>query len=544
MPNTQTLFDKLIKALVLFMVLILLIPIFTVVSYLFQPLVNDGTSEVWQHLIDTVLFEYIQNSAMMAVFVSLLASLLGISTAWLTSVYRFPAHRLMPLLLMLPMAMPSYIIAFTYSGLLNGTGVVQTSIREWTGLAIGEYWFPDVHNVYGASIMLGLVLYPYVFLLARASFMTQSVHQLQVGEMLGLSQFQRFYRIALPMARPAIVAGLALVVMETLSEYGTVQFYGVPTFTTGIFRTWYGLDDVVSAVNLSAMLLFFVFVLFAVEGYSRRQIDYNQTEKSVKNINAEKSTPSSTKQWLMFAWCALPFVLGFAIPMFQLGSWAMENIGSVDMAFLQLAWHSFVLAIVTAVIAVAVTFAIYAYQRYFKSGLIKQSFRLVNLGYAIPGVVVALGVMIPAGMLGDVLNGDVLDGRVSHWLASIGIEDVGLLHGTFSLLIFAYLVRFMAVSLGSVESGYNKINPSVDDASRMLKVRFFRTLFQVHLPMMSKVLLPITLVLRPFNYNTLAVKTFELASDEFLIEASIPAIAIVLTGLIPVCLLNWGVGRE
>ncbi len=527
----------LIKSLIILLVALLLIPIITIVSYLFQP--ND---EIWQHLIDTVLFEYIQNSAILAVLVSFLTLLFGVSTAWLTSRYQFFGHKILPLLLMLPMAMPSYIIAFTYSGLLNSSGIIQETIRAWTGLAVGEYWFPDIHNVYGASVMLAFVLYPYIFLLARASFLTQSVHQLQVGEMLGLTKLQGFYRIALPMARPAIVAGLALVIMETLSEYGTVQYYGVPTFTTGIFRTWFGLDDVNSAINLSALLLFFVFVLFGLEAYSRRQVDYSNQEKSNKQVISEKQQTKPLINGLMFAWCLLPFLIGFFIPSVQLIIWTFGNLEMVNSDFLQLCKNSFILALVTAMIAVILTFLIYAYQRYYPSNLIKNSFRLVSLGYAIPAVVIALGVMIPAGIFGNWLN---------QWL------EIGLLHGTFSLLVFAYLVRFMAVALGSVESGYDKIHRHIDDAGRLLTMNFFGMVMRIHLPMMSKVLftsiliifvdvlkeLPITLVLRPFNFNTLAVKTFELASDEFLIEASLPALSIVLTGIIPVILLNWGVSK-
>lgn len=535
--------QKLVNIAILLLVFILLAPIFTIALYIFKP-----STDVWQHLVDTVLTDYLINSLLLSISVAMGTLVLGLSTAWLTTMYRFPLSKWLPLLLMLPMAMPAYIIAFTYTGILDTTGPVQHYLRQWTGLAYGEYWFPDIRNITGASIMLIFVLYPYVFLLARASFLEQSATALQVGQTLGLNAWQRFVRIALPLSRPAILAGTAMVVMETLADYGTVQYFGVSTFTTGIFRTWYGLDDLTAAANLSALLMFFVLLFFGLEIYSRRHMRYSSSGRTDAVI--EPKTPSKSTQILMFVWCLLPVLIGFIVPVSQLAIWAWQNLSQIDAEFIKLCWHSFLLALITALVAVCVAFIIAAFQRHHPSKLGKNSFRLVSLGYAIPGTVVAIGVLIPASLVDKTIN------AISK---SITGDTVGLVvGGSIALLVFAYLVRFMAVALGSVESGFGKINKSLDDAARSMKTSSFGIMTKIHLPIMYKTLLtavliifvdvlkelPATLILRPFNFNTLAVRAFELASDEFLDEAALPAIFIILTGIIPVVLLNMGLNRS
>lgn len=534
-----------IKLTILLSVFVLSIPIITIALYALQP-----NTEVWQHLVDTVLADYIVNSVLLSLGVAFLSGFLGVSTAWLTSYYQFPGHRLLPLLLTLPMAMPAYIIAFTYTGMLDSGGVVQFYLRAWTGLEYGEYWFPEFRNIYGAILMLSLVLYPYVFLMARASFLTQSAHALQVAQTLGLSVWQRFYRVALPLSRPAIVAGMALVMMETLADYGTVQYFGVNTFTTGIFRTWYGLDDLAAAANLSAMLLFFVFLLLALERFSRRHIRYSNKSKAITHPSVvDKQRPKPHKQAMFMLWCFMPVLFAFVIPTIQLGIWAWANLDKVDKEFLILCWNSFYLALITSVLAVTLTFVFFSYNRHLKSNSIHFSFRSLGLGYAIPGIVVAIGVLIPAGQL---------DGFINRVTMLLWQQEVGLvISGTLVILVFAYLVRFMAVALGSIESGFGKISPTIDDASRSLRANKRQLMLGVHAPLMFKVLLtailiifvdvlkelPTTLVLRPFNFNTLAVNAFELASDEFLDEAALPSIFIVLTGIIPVALLHYGIDK-
>lgn len=523
----------------------------TIGLYVFSP-----ATDVWQHLQATVLQDYVLNSLILASCVGLCTMVIGTGTAWLTTLYQFPGHRILPWLLLLPMAMPAYIIAFTYTGLLESTGPVQHQLRALTGWQYGDYWFPEMRSMAGAIAMLSLVLYPYVFLLTRASFLEQSHAALDVGRSLGLSSYARFWRIALPMARPSIVAGASLVIMETLADYGTVQYFGISTFTTGIFRTWFGLNDPVAAANLSALLLLFVLLFLALERYSRRKRGYQHTGQNQGRAN--KQTLPLAKALAACALCFLPFIFGFAIPALRLGSWAIERSSQVNQAFLQLCWNSFWLAALTAIIAVALALLILGLQRNRrglsslspKNRLSAYAARAAGMGYAVPGTVIAVGVMIPAGLFDGAFN-DLYEA----WYG----ERLGLvLSGSFALLIFAYLVRFMAVSLQSVEAGYGKIKTSIDDAARTLGLRSLAITYKIHLPLLSSTLLtallivfvdvlkelPATLVMRPFNFNTLAVRAFELASDERLSDAALPALAIIITGLIPVLLLSYNINRS
>ena len=532
-----------------FIATLLAIPVITIALFALSP-----STEIWQHLKDTVLSEYLINSLVLAISVGVASVLIGTSTAWLTTLYQFPGQRLLPWLLLLPLAMPAYIIAFTYSGLLDSVGSVQSQLRSITGWQYGDYWFPEIHSLGGAISMLTLVLYPYVFLLARASFLEQSICALDVGRTLGLSPWQRFRRIALPMARPSIVAGASLVIMETLADYGTVQYFGISTFTTGIFRTWFGLGDAAAAANLSAILLLFVFAFLGIEKYSRRQRGYQSTSQRHQRIQPQVLT--GYKAWLTSALCFAPFVFGFAIPALQLSSWAIDASAQIDRDFLMLCWNSFWLAAVTATLAVSLAAILIFQQR--RAQLLRKpsaklsafSLRIAGMGYATPGTVIAVGVMIPAGLLDNGLN------NIFEHLT--GQRYGLLLSGSFALLIFAYLVRFMAVSLQSVEAGFSKIKISLDDAARSLGLNSWQTLQKIHLPMLKSTLLtallivfvdvlkelPATLVMRPFNFNTLAVRAFELASDERLSDAALPAIAIILTGLIPVLLLSRSIAHR
>lgn len=521
---------------------LLAIPVLTIAAFLFSP-----ATDVWQHLKATVLSDYILNTLLLSLGVATGTLVIGTATAWLTTMYRFPGRTLFQWALLLPMAIPAYIIAFTYTGLLESTGPVQHQLRELTGWSYGDYWFPDLRSMGGAIAMLTLVLYPYVYLLARASFLEQSICVLDVGRTLGLNAWQRFYRIALPLARPGIVAGLSLVLMEVLADYGTVQYFGISTFTTGIFRTWFGLDDAAAAANLSAILLGLVFICIVLERYSRRQSQYFHTSQRHQRI---RPTPLCGLRKLGASLaCLLPLLFGFIIPVGQLGYWAWKRLPSVDQQFMELCWHSFWLAGLTALIAVSLA-ALMAYgKRIQPSPWVRSAVRIAGLGYAIPGTVIAVGVMIPAGLFDQWLN-DLIIGS--------GRQRIGLvLSGTFTALIFAYLVRFMAVSLQSVESGLGKVKMSLDDAARSMGASRLSVLFRVHLPLMRGTLLtailivfvdvlkelPATLVMRPFNFNTLAVRAYELASDERLADAALPAIAIVLTGIVPVILLSRSISR-
>jgi iron(III) transport system permease protein len=487
-----------------------------------------------------VLWDYLLNSVALVLGVGLGVLLIGVPAAWLTSVCDFPGRRIFTWALLLPLAMPAYIIAYTYTGLLDFAGPIQTFIRDITGWQYGDYWFFNIRSLPGAIVMLTLVLYPYVYLLGRAAFLEQSPSILEISRTMGYSLRQSIIKLALPMARPAIIAGLTLALMETLADYGTVQYFGVSTFTTGIFRTFYGFGDTAAAAQLAAILLGFVILLITLERYSRKQARYHITKgRTVQRIRLTKG-----KAILAISICSAPLLFGFIIPASILFYWSVSE-AVVGDDFLSLAWHSFYLAFLAAVVAVILALLLaYAKRIYSRKKTIKSAVSLAGMGYALPGTIIAIGVIIPLAWLDHQLIA-----LIKSWLDI----DIGLLFsGTIIALLFAYTVRFLAVSLGAIESGLQKVKPNVDNAARLLGYRPLQVLGKIHIPLLrGSVLtaflivfvdvlkeLPATLILRPFNFNTLAVRAYELASDERLIDAAPASLLIVLVGLIPVILLS------
>lgn len=508
--------------------------------------VLTGQANVWQHLIETVLADYISSSLLLMLGVGAGSLLLGVPTAWLTSVCRFPGHKWLAWALLLPLAVPAYIIAYTYTGLLDFAGPVQTLIRNLTGLSYGEYWFFEVRSLPGAIVMLSLVLYPYVYLMSRAAFLEQSANTLEVSRSLGYSHTRSFFKLALPLARPAIVAGVTLALMETLADYGTVKYFGVTSFTTGIMRTFNGFGDAAAASQLASVLLLFVTCLILLERYSRRRISYHSS--GIRKASNRKI--ELTKKQGMFAAfvCFLPVFLGFIVPGLQLTYWAVFSSEGIDSSFIQLAWNSLYLAALAAFIAVILALILAYASRLNKRKAVQASVTVAGLGYALPGTIIAIGIIIPFAWL---------DHKIIAWVQDVFEVRFGLiLSGTLFALLFAYTVRFMAVSLGAVQSGLGKITPSLDAAGRSLGYKPMDVLRKIHLPLMkSSVLtallivfvdvlkeLPATLILRPFNFNTLAVRAFELASDERLADAAPASLMIVLVGLVPVILLSRSIG--
>lgn len=518
--------------------LLLALPVLTVFSFVFQP-----AGEVWQHLAQTVLSDYISNSLWLMLGVGAGALLLGVSTAWLTGMCDFPGRKLFEWALLLPLAMPAYIIAYTYTGLLDFAGPVQTALRDGFGWQYGDYWFPDIRSLGGAITMFSLVLYPYVYLLARAAFLEQSVCVLEVSRSLGNGPWRTFFRVALPLARPAIIAGLSLVLMETLADYGTVQYFGVDTFTTGIFRTWSGLGDDAAAAQLAALLMSFVFMLIILERWSRRQAKYHHTSNRYGLLPRYQ-----LKGWrggLAFLACALPLLLGFLLPGGQQLAWALQTADKMlDADFFTLVWNSLLLAFSASLLALLLALFM-AYGKRMQPGWgVLLAVRLAGMGYAVPGTVIAVGIIIPFG---------VLDNSLNAWFGT------GLLFsGTLFALLFAYMVRFLAVSMQTVEAGLDKIKPSMEEAARSLGYKPRELPRRIHIPMLRGSLLtalllvfvdvmkelPATLILRPFNFNTLAVRAYELASDERLADSSTASIAIVLAGIIPVILLSLTIAHS
>lgn len=525
------------------MAVLFLTPVITVVGSLFV-----SPSSNWAHLLDTVLLEYSVNSALLVLGVAVGVLLLGVSSAWLVSSYNFVGRRWFEWLLLLPLAMPAYIIAYTYTGILDFSGPVQSFIRESFDLSYGDYYFPEIRSLPGAIIMMSLVLYPYVYLLARTAFTSQTQNMHDAAKSLGYNRWQRLWHISLPIARPAIIAGLALALMETLADYGTVQYFAISVLSTGIFRTWFGLNDPIAASQLSAILLIFVVLLLAMEQYARRKTSYsyNNTSRPLQRIDLPL-------RWQLLAnlFCSKIVLFGFFLPFAQLLYWMLyESEYQFDQDYFQLLLNSVSLAAITALAAVMIALALSYMQRLVKNPLSQGAVFSAGLGYAVPGTVIAVGVMIPFSAMDHGIN----DFFERHFDISTGL----LLSGSLFILVFAYLVRFLAVALGNLQAGFLNIHQHMHEASQSLGMNAWQTIYKVHLPLLRPSLLsaallvfvdtlkelPATLVLRPFNFNTLAVRSYELANDEQLANAAPAVITIVLVGLLPVILLNASMAKK
>lgn len=514
------------------------IPIFTIAGFIFLP-----SDDIWQHLVDTVLSTYLINSVLLMVGVGIGTLSIGVTCAWLTSLCEFWGKPFFVWALLLPLAMPAYIIAYTYTGMFDFAGPVQTLIRDLTGWGYGDYYFPQVRSIGGAISMFSMVLYPYVYLMARAAFLEQSVCVIEVSRTLGCNAWMSFYRVALPLARPAIVAGLSLALMETLADYGTVSYFGLGVFTTGIFKAWFGLGDSGAAAKLAAILLLFVFTLVVIERASRKRAKYHHTTNRYRQLPQYKL--SGVKAFVACVACLMPLLFGFLVPAFQLSLWMLDTYSEmVDASFVELTIHTVALGLAAAVLAVVLALFLAYGKRMIASKAVVSSVRMVATGYAIPGTVVAVGVMIPFAWF---------DNTLDHFMRQqFDISSGLLLSGSLFTVMFAYLVRFLAVSIQSVESGLGKIRPSMDEVARSLGYKPTEILFKIHLPLMKGSVLtavlivfvdamkelPATLILRPFNFNTLAIRAYELASDERLADSSSAALMIVAVGLLPVILLS------
>ena len=520
------------------------LPVLVVVSR-----VGSDTDGVWAHLASTVLPTYVANTLVLILGVGVLAFALGVSTAWLVTMTRFPGYRFFEWALLLPLAVPAYVMAYVYTDLLMFAGPVQGAIREITGWGFGDYWFPRIRSVEGAILMLGFVLYPYVYLLCRAAFLEQCPCLLDASRMLGRGAWRSFYSVGLPLARPAIVGGLALVVMETIADYGTVEYFGVPTFTTGIYRTWFGLGSPEAAAQLSSAMLVFVVALIAMERWSRGSARYYHTTTRYQALSPRRLRGASAA--LAVAICALPILVGFVIPGLDLLHLAVTRGDPLwGPRFLPFASNSLVLATVTAVLAVVVALLLAYGARLVPTTTVHLATRVASLGYAVPGSVIAVGILIPFATFDNAVD--------AFFRQTFGVSTGLLLTGTIAALVFAYLVRFLAVSFNTVEASLAKIRPSMDDAARALGHGPRETLLKVHAPMMRGGILtaallvfvdvmkelPATLIVRPFNFDTLAVRVYRLAADERLAEASTAALTIVAVGVVPVILLSRVIARS
>jgi len=518
---------------------IVALPVFSVLYLALFPEEN-----IWPHLLETTLPRYLVTTIKLMLGVGLLTLVIGLATAWTVTMCEFPGRRFFEWAMLLPFAVPAYVIAYVYTSLLDYAGPVQRALRDWFGWSnAADYWFPEIRSLGGATLMLGLVLYPYVYLLARAAFLDQSPSLFAVSRSLGHSALSTFFRVVLPIARPAIAVGLSLVLMETLNDFGTVDFFAVQTLTAGLFDTWMNLGNLGGAAQIATTMLAFVVILVTLERYSRRKQKQYATRDSREPI--QRFILSRPRQAVCLLVCLLPFIFGFAIPAATLGLYAWEYFDeSWTPDFVENTLNSLFLsgsaALATLVVGVTLAYS----RRLHNTRGMQILMRLSGLGYAMPGAVLAVGVIVPLAGLDNWID-DLLR-------RSFGVSSGLLFSGTTFALIFAYTVRFLAVSAGSVESALQKITPSMDMASRSLGHTPGRTLLKVHLPMLRGTLLtaalvvfvdcmkelPATLILRPFNFETLATYVYQFASDERLFHSALPSLIIVLAGIVPIILMS------
>ena len=499
---------------------------------------------IWPHLLDTTLPRYLVTTLQLMAGVAFITLVIGLASAWAVTMCDFPGRKFFEWAMLLPFAVPAYVIAYVYTSLLDYAGPVQTAMRDWFGWHnAADYWFPEIRSLEGATLMIGLVLYPYVYLLARAAFLEQSPSLFAVSRSLGHSAISTFFRVVLPIARPAVAVGLSLVLMETLNDFGTVDFFAVQTLTAGLFDTWMNLGNLGGAAQIATTMLAFVVILVTLERYSRRKQQQFAARDNREPIR--RFTLSRPRQWVCVAVCAVPVIFGFLLPAATLGHYAWEYFDeSWNPDFVRNTLNSLFLsgtaALTTLIIGVTLAYS----RRLHDTRGMRVMMRLSSLGYAMPGAVLAVGVIVPLAGFDNWVDGILRD--------NFGVSSGLLLSGTAFALVFAYTVRFLAVSAGSVESALQKITPSMDMASRSLGHTPGNTLLKVHLPMLRGTLitaalvvfvdcmkeLPATLILRPFNFETLATYVNQFASDEKLAHSALPALIIVLAGIIPIILMS------
>jgi iron(III) transport system permease protein len=503
----------------------------------------DWRGPMWRHLAETQLGEIVANTALLLLGVGLGTVAIGTGTAWLVTMYRFPFSRMLEWGLLLPLVLPTYIIGYAYADLLAYAGPLQSALRSLLGWQRGDYWFPDVASATGVAVLFTLVLYPYVYLAARAAFLAQSRPLLDASRILGHGPWRTFLRVGLPLARPAIAAGTVLALLEALADFGTVQYYGVQTFTTAIYRTWFGMGDRDGAGQIAMILLAIAALLVLLERHSRGRARYHV----ISNLR-ESSGPSELSRWRGVAACLVclaPLLLGFIVPtahLLRLASYSGLPLSAP--AFLREATHSLVLAMAAAVVIASLALFLAYAGRLIRQRQFNRMIEFAALGYAIPGAVIAVGILLPLAAADRLLD------RAAQGLFGLPVGLV--LSGTAVALVLAYTVRFLAVGIANIAPGLAAIDPAMDASAQILGARPSTILRRIHLPMLRgpaltagivafvEVLkeLPATLLIRPFNFDTLAVGVYRFASDERLAEAAVGALVIVAASLLPVVLLS------
>ena len=528
----QKLIDNKNTVLLFLIILLVVIPIMTVMSFIFQP-----STELWGHLSENLLIDYLLNTGMIVISVALLTIVIGVSCAWLVTNFTFPGVNIFKWLLVMPIAIPTYVSAYIYAGLFEPSGMIFDSVENYLGLGKELYDLIELRNIYGVIFILSICLYPYVYLLSYSSFKEQSYCALEVGKSLGLSDKELFSRVSIPLARPGIIAGVSLVVMESLAEFGTMDYYGVRTFTTGIYRTWFAFGDETSALHLASILLTFVFIIIIIEKFSRGKSQYVNTSQKSKKIKARDL--NGIYGVYACLWCLLFTLLGFILPVIQLLFWLSETYSYIfEDYYIQVIKNTVSIATIASIIIVLISIYSSYINRATDNLYIKSSLKIFALGYSIPGVVIAVGIIMPLTM-------------VDNFQAKIFGSPLYYLSGSFFALVLCYLVRFSTISYNATESGLGKIKKNIDLTVQSFGLSNFSILKKVHMPIMKTTLitsfilvfvdivkeLPATLILRPFNFDTLAINIYELASSEQLSYIASPSLILILISLIPVILL-------
>ena len=510
----------------------------------------DLTDDTWSHLAATVLPVYVSNTLWLLLGVGAGVVVIGSSTAWLVTMYRFPGRRILSWALLLPLAVPGYVLAFVVTDQLEYAGPVQGALREafgWTSAR--DYWFPEIRSLGGAALVLSLVLYPYVYLLARAAFIEQCFCLFEASRTLGRGPARSFLAVALPMARPGVAVGTALALMETLNEFGTVDFFAVPTFTAGIFDVWLNMDSPAGASQLAIALVVFTLALLAVERRARRRGRVHATTTQVRRLPEYPLSRGAGAA--AFAWCALPVLLGFGLPAAVLAGYAIEFHGAaLAREYLAFAGNSLRLALAAAVVTTALGLVLAYGVRLSRRPGMRGLAEAATVGYAVPGAVLAIGLLYPFGAFDNAVD--------ALFRAHFGVSTGLLLSGTVAGLVLGYSARFLSLSYRTLDAGLERITPSMDGASRTLGSGPGAALRRVHLPLVRPSLLvaallvfvdtmkelPLTLLMRPFDYETLATFVYQLASDELLEECALGALTIVAAGILPVAVISRIITRS
>jgi iron(III) transport system permease protein len=513
-----------------------IIPILVILASFLHP-----EPKIWQHIVDTLLGDLLKNTLLLCIGVLVGTFCIGVGTAWLTAVCDFPGRRFFNWALMLPLAVPTYVLAFVFIGLLDFSGPVQTLLRAY--IASSVKWFPNIRSAGGTILVMSLALYPYVYLLARNAFKTQGKRVLEVSQALGHSRAKTFFKAALPMARPWIASGLMLVLMETLADFGAVSIFNYDTFTTGIYKAWFGFFSLSAAAQLSSVLLIFVFLVIIVEQQMRAKMQFNQVGKMT--TEASRIRLNGWKKWIVCGSLSAILLIAFIIPCLQLLIWSVGSISvELDSRYIGLLFRSIFFSSIAAAVITGLGLLMAYIQRQYSDFTTKWTIRLSTMGYALPGTVLAVGIVIMISFV---------DRQIIWAIKEIsGTQFNSILNGTIITVIFAYTVRFLTAGFNSINSSMYRITRSLDEASTILGITGLNLLRRVHVPILINGLytaamlvfvdvmkeMPITLMTRPFGWDTLAVKIFELTTEGEWQRAALPSITLVIAGLIPLILIN------